>query len=307
VIDAQEIEACELRADALEPPAEAAPLHRVPVVERIAPVLTVGVEVVGRHAGNRERLAVRVEREQPALPPHIDAVAIDVERQVAEQTDTATVRVALQRTPLQLEQVLLEGERAELLAARGAALAQRRGLAVAVRRGPLPPRLRIEALAQELEEAVRLEPAAAYAHERRERALLLRARERRERRVARGAVSGRSDARRQLRGRAEILRSDEPRIAGVRRAQRVWRAVCIRDAERQRLPNAESALGQPIDEAPRVGAERAARVRTRQRSRMEQDAGTAFGQQLHTRAAQEFRRKPANIRRVTRTMPCSVT
>src|SRR6185503_17587819 len=117
VVDAQQIEALELRADALEPPTETALLHRGPVVERITPELTVGVEVVRRHAGDRQRMAARIDREEIALPPDVDVVAIDVERQVAEKTDAAIVRVTLQRGPLELEQILLELERTKLLAA----------------------------------------------------------------------------------------------------------------------------------------------------------------------------------------------
>ncbi len=62
VIDPHQIEPAQLRPQPVEPPAEAVSLHRVPVVQRIAPQLAVGVEVVGRHAGDGQRLAVRVER-----------------------------------------------------------------------------------------------------------------------------------------------------------------------------------------------------------------------------------------------------
>ena len=263
MIDAHEIETRELRAHASEPPAETAALHRVPVVERVAPELAVGVEVVRRYAGHRQRLAARVEREQLAVPPDLDAVAIDVERQVAEQVDAALVGVALQRGPLQLEQVLLEHaarETASRFAARHARSAAASPLAVG--RRPLPPRRLVEARAQHLEQPVRQEPTAARAHEVARRRGAARRRERRERRVARVAIGAGSGRRRAADSKsARSLGVDEARIAGIGRAQAVRRAVRVRDAERQRLPDAEAAGREPIDEPPRVGAERAPRAR----------------------------------------------
>ena len=160
-------------------------LHRVPVVERIAPELTVGVEVVGRHAGNRERLAARVEREQIALPPNVDAVAIDVERQVAEEIDAALVRVTLQRGPLQLEQILLEHERAKLLAARGESTRAALRRAVAVRRRAIATRRSSKRALKSSNNPYGTSQRRCARTNSRERALLLRGRERRERRVAR--------------------------------------------------------------------------------------------------------------------------
>jgi tRNA U54 and U55 pseudouridine synthase Pus10 len=127
---------------------------------------------------------------------------------------------------------LLEHERPQWLAALGATFAQRRRVAVAVRRRPLPPRRCVEALAQELEEAVGFEPAAVRAHELRERPLLLRARERRERRITLGAIAGRVDARGQLGNVRQVRCVDEPRVARVRRSQGVGRAVRIGDTQR---------------------------------------------------------------------------
>ncbi len=186
--------------------------------------------------------------------------------------------MALQSRPLQLEQVLLEHERTQLCAVCGATLAQHCGIAVAVRRRPLPPRRSVEALAQELEKAIGHEPAAVDAHERGEPTLLRDGGLRRERRVAGRAVALRIDTRRQLGRVGEIRAVDEPGVAGMSRAQGVRRAVCVSDAERQRLPDAEAAFDEPIDEAASVGAERTARLSARQRRQMEQDAGPARGE-----------------------------
>jgi hypothetical protein len=119
VIDTHEVEPGQLRLHTREPPAKAAAPHGVPIVEWIAPELTLGIEVVGRNAGHALRLAARVEGKQLALPPNFDAVAIDVVRQVAEQKHALLVGVGLERSPLELEQVLVEQQRTKLLAVSG--------------------------------------------------------------------------------------------------------------------------------------------------------------------------------------------
>ena len=207
MIDAHEIETRELRAHASQPPAEAATLHRVPVVQRVAPELTVGVEVVRRYTGDGERLAVRIEREQPPVPPDLDAVAIDVERQVAEQVDAALVGIALEGGPLQLDQVLLEHEGAKRVTVRRETRAQRRRVPLAVRGRPLPPRRLVKARAQHLEQPVRQEPAAARADEVREGAALLGVGEHGKRRVARVPIGTGIQAARQHDEVGEILGS----------------------------------------------------------------------------------------------------
>ena len=69
VVDAHEVETRELRTHARRP-TSGSRLRSIAshVVERIAPELAVGVEVVGRNAGHAERLAARIEREQRAAP-----------------------------------------------------------------------------------------------------------------------------------------------------------------------------------------------------------------------------------------------
>ena len=94
-----------VRAEALDPPAVAGRAVRAPVVERVAPVLAVRAQRVGRRAGD---LAVREE-----LRPRRDVGARvgDVDRDVADQPDAALARVGAQRLPLALEAHLV-GERA---------------------------------------------------------------------------------------------------------------------------------------------------------------------------------------------------
>ena len=57
---------------------------RGPVVERVAPELAGGAEVVGRHAGDGQRPAVVVELEQLLVGPDVGAVEGDEDRHVAD-------------------------------------------------------------------------------------------------------------------------------------------------------------------------------------------------------------------------------
>src|SRR5688572_33466696 len=71
VIDAQQIEELELRADARAPPRETVGLQARPVVERIAPLLPVLREVVRWHAGDDARHAAGIEEEILAMRPDL--------------------------------------------------------------------------------------------------------------------------------------------------------------------------------------------------------------------------------------------
>src|SRR5690606_25252665 len=155
MIEPQEIEALELELEPPHPPVETGSLVRFPCIERIAPELALLVEVVGRHARDRGRPAVGIEAEQVRLPPDIDAVHVDVERQIAEQIHAAGVRVALQRRPRKIEQILTKRDRAEPLALLGENPPQLARRPHARFLWPLPPRRTVEAPAQDLEKPVR--------------------------------------------------------------------------------------------------------------------------------------------------------
>ena len=89
VVHAHLVEELEVALEAALPPREAARLHAVPAVERVAPELAGGAEVVRRHARHGVRAALRVEVEEVGLGPHLGAVGGDVDREVAEKGDVA--------------------------------------------------------------------------------------------------------------------------------------------------------------------------------------------------------------------------
>ena len=96
----------EARDKPVQPPAIAALLQRFPIVERIAPELAGGAEIVRRHSGDDGRLAMLVEIKQIGVGPDVGRIARDENRQVSDQLDTVLVRVALQIAPLPEEKEL---------------------------------------------------------------------------------------------------------------------------------------------------------------------------------------------------------
>ena len=106
MIDAQHVEQLSCAIDAPYPPSEAIVTHGVPVVQRVAPQLPVGAEVVWRHAGYRLRHELVVQLEELGLGPHIGGVHGHIDGQVADDADAQLVDIVPQRVPLLEEQIL---------------------------------------------------------------------------------------------------------------------------------------------------------------------------------------------------------
>jgi hypothetical protein len=105
VVDPREVVELEGAAQPLGPPAIAAPLQRRPVVERVAPQLSlvgVGVRRGARH---------RVVAEQLGMRAVVDRAGRDVDRHIADQPHAGRLRVRAQRRPLAIEAHLV-GDRA---------------------------------------------------------------------------------------------------------------------------------------------------------------------------------------------------
>ena len=105
VVDAGQVDELERAAEALDPPAVAGRAQRRPVVERVAPELALVGERVRRHACDH------VVEEELRPGEMVGAALGDVDRQVADDSDAALVRVPPQRAPLALEAHLV-GDRA---------------------------------------------------------------------------------------------------------------------------------------------------------------------------------------------------
>src|SRR6185503_1918481 len=113
VIDAVAVEEIGAAARALAKPPEILLRHHIPLIERHPPVLPGGAEGVRRRA-DRD-----IEPELMLARPDVGAVAVDHERQIAEQLDA--VRALARALPLRAGdplQVLVEDDLARQLAAR---------------------------------------------------------------------------------------------------------------------------------------------------------------------------------------------
>jgi hypothetical protein len=97
VVDAGHVDELEGAPEALRPPPELLCAVRRPVIERVAPELAVGVEVVGRRSG----LTGLVE--QRRMFDRVGAATGDVDRKVADDPDAALGSVGAKCGPLALE------------------------------------------------------------------------------------------------------------------------------------------------------------------------------------------------------------
>src|SRR5215469_2950964 len=87
-------------AQAVEPPAVAAPPQRVPVVHRIAPELTLRAEVVGRHSRHETGPALPVQLEQFRVGPHVARVRGHEKRHVAYDSQSLGAGILLKAPAL---------------------------------------------------------------------------------------------------------------------------------------------------------------------------------------------------------------
>ena len=106
VIQTDRVDVSQQGAQAVDAPAVAARGKRVPVIDRIAPALSLRAEVVRRHTGDDARPALGIEQEQLRVGPHVARVRRDEEGQVADQAHAFRTRVGLQARPLTGQQEL---------------------------------------------------------------------------------------------------------------------------------------------------------------------------------------------------------
>ena len=158
VVDADNVVQLARAVNAADPPAEAVAAHGVPIVQGVAPQLTVGGEVVRRYARHRLGHQLFVQLEELRLRPHVGGVQRHVDGQVADDVDALTVDVVPEGVPLAEEQELQVGEQLHVLMEQLAVFFQHR-LALAeadVHVRPLRPRLHGEVtLARHVQGVVR--------------------------------------------------------------------------------------------------------------------------------------------------------
>ena len=134
VVDAEAVVELAAVAGAAAQPREVVAGHHGPVVRRQAPVLAVLVELVGGAADRH------VEAKLLALGPHVGAVAVDHEGQVAHDLDTVLAQDLARVGPLGVRQPLRVPEIEDRVREPRGGLAQGRGIAVTQGGRPVPPR-----------------------------------------------------------------------------------------------------------------------------------------------------------------------
>ena len=99
MIQANHVHVGQQGAQAVDAPAIAGPAQGVPVIDRVAPELSLGTEVVGWHAGDEARPVLFVQQEQLRVGPHVARVGGDEEGQIADQAHALGVGMFLQAFP----------------------------------------------------------------------------------------------------------------------------------------------------------------------------------------------------------------
>jgi hypothetical protein len=106
VVDSEAVEQGCRRTHATNPPGIAGLLHVVPVVDRVAPELTVLAEVVRRNASYAARSALFVQLKLLGRAPDVRTVQRNIDGQIAHNLNAVTVGVGFQPCPLFKEQPL---------------------------------------------------------------------------------------------------------------------------------------------------------------------------------------------------------
>ena len=109
MIQSQRVVHFEAMGDAPSPPLVSVLFHRGKVEEAVAPDLSLCGERIGRDSRDGFGMPLLVEEELLPVRPDVHALGGDIERQVADDVDAARVDPALQKVPLPVKLVLLEG------------------------------------------------------------------------------------------------------------------------------------------------------------------------------------------------------
>ena len=123
MVDSHSVEEFGAPSDALLPEGEDLFFVLFPVIQGVAPQLTVFGKGIGRHTGHRSQSAVLIQLEQFRVLPNLYAVRREVEGDVAHNADTILICILLQGEPLAVEGLLQEDVEAHfLLGGRGGIL-----------------------------------------------------------------------------------------------------------------------------------------------------------------------------------------
>ena len=106
VVDAHTVKQGAGGAHAAHPPRVTGLLHIVPIIDRVAPKLTVRGEIVRRNTRDAARMALVVELELLRCAPDIGGIKRNIDRQIADDLDLPLVCVGAELRPLLVEEAL---------------------------------------------------------------------------------------------------------------------------------------------------------------------------------------------------------
>src|SRR3954454_23429553 len=92
MIDPHDVEQAQLRFQALEPPCVSGLGQALPVINWVAPELTLRRKIIRGYARDIARSLARVEQKCILVSPDVGAVESGIQRHVAEQRDAASSR-----------------------------------------------------------------------------------------------------------------------------------------------------------------------------------------------------------------------
>ena len=162
MVDAHFVYKLVYRAEPLYPPAIAVGSHGLVVVQRIAPQLAIGAEIIGRHAGDGRGIAAFVQLEQLLMSPAVGAVVGDKHGHVTEDLHAVVMGIFPKSLPLAVENILQE-----FIMGYGAGqfffiIGYAVGSVAADIVGPLCPDLASEEIADRTEQGVVVEPVGVF-------------------------------------------------------------------------------------------------------------------------------------------------
>src|SRR6202167_1354697 len=110
VIHANHIDVSQQSTQPIDAPAITSRTHGIPVVNRIAPQLTLRAEIIGRNSGDEARPMLLIEQEQFRVRPNITGIRGNKERQIADQAHAPGMGMLLDLIGLAEQQELREAD-----------------------------------------------------------------------------------------------------------------------------------------------------------------------------------------------------
>ena len=150
---------------ALNPPGIVGLRHLFPVVNWVAPELTVRGEGIRGAARHLFRMAAFVQLEEFRICPHVRRIQWHVNGNVADNADALGIGVAAQSLPLPVKFVLNKVLQPDLIGQLPALFRQRVGLAQTQGFRPVQPWLAAQGVLQRREQSIVFQPAPVLLHE----------------------------------------------------------------------------------------------------------------------------------------------